>query len=166
MGTPHSHTSAHAISKTRVVCGIPEILYSVLPHLLQIHSLSTLLITFFIFTLVNCSVTLFQLFFYCFYFYIVTFGFHVPVTSLILQKIVWTSLNWFIFCIALASIIDLTKQLQCLLGQTMRLFGEYLFLNFHATLFKENYGIKLSYEFCENFKYSYFVKHLKMPASL
>lgn len=43
----------------------------------------------------------------------------------------------------------------------MRLFGEYLFLNFEATLFKEDYGTKLSYEFCQNFKYSYFVKHLK-----
>ena len=85
---PHSHTSAHAISKTRVVCGTPEILYSVLPHLLQIHSLSTVLITFFIFTLMNCSVTLYSTLYLLFLFYIVTFGFHVPVTSLILQKIV------------------------------------------------------------------------------
>ena len=32
-----------------------------------------------------------------------------------------------------SSIIDLPKQLQCLVNKTLRLFGEYLFSNFKAT---------------------------------
>ena len=86
--------------------------------------------------------------------------FNTPKNSLNKSKLI------LFFVLPQPSIIDLTKQLQCLLGQTMRLFGEYLSLNFQATLFKEDYGTQLSYEFCENFKYSYSVKHLKMPASL
>ena len=60
------------------------------------------------------------------------------------------------------SIIDLPNYLQCSIQQTLRLFGEYIFSNFKATLLKRD----LSYEFCEIFKNTYFVKHLQTASSV
>ena len=58
------------IKNARVVSHMPEILYGVLPHLLMIHSFSTLLITRFY--CIKSSVYLYSTFYLLFVFYVIT----------------------------------------------------------------------------------------------
>ena len=66
-----------------------------------------------------------------------------------------------------SGIIDLSNNLEYLVDQTLTLFGEYpfsktTFISIKQLYWKETPAKVFSYEFCDIFKKTYFMKHLQM----